>query len=1288
MNKSKFLKKSLALLLAFMLVFAMIPLGAAAAEPVPPEISEVLVSANGSDWDTDVATSGKTGTVTGDIPNVSGGITLKMRVKDNRGSVSYIDMSNTGNPEAPATPNNGIWEITLSEANANYFISGDKLEMTVKVLADNVTTEYAVTLTREDMSVDTSVQELTVSRFTGSDWVPQLGNTKIDLKNYTIDITVPYDATGSNVKVTKLVLPNGAWMTKDDGNTPVEVDTSLTVGTQKVIVNNGTKHTLYTLNIKNASGFQEFSVKGALDTIIFPDENAIMVLLPYGYTKANMKKDGTAAGYNVPLAPEFELDYSNAKVTWTSAGAADKTNYPSASDSVKINSGETEVNITAPSVWDFQGDKTTNVTMSPVNYYTKLAAEKSNANTDYTWEARKEAWPTWAGFYNNFAVARAASVKIEYVEDTERTYDVYFAEPHNNTQAEITALSIGNDDATINQETKTIDITVPYGTNVAALNTEDLVLTASQKATIKVPMQGVDITASSPDARNLSDTYNTFSDTLDASKPVTISVESQDKATTVDYKLNVTVTNNYEKPKLNSLTLRAPDGVDYEGKLGSNNTWIFEVPYSYRYNDPNANWANWKVFYNKTVGAKIEGLPANGGAMTNHLAALPTVVGDKTTLGGDITATHSKGDTEKEKTIYKIRIDCKAGDKISTLKNFSLTTASKAKDVTTANTYPGSIATNGTITVKFPWADYQTITKNNTAGVQGLVYPVAEPTKDNVKYYYCTTGKTTLEQIEVLPKDATGTEYALQWFNDKTLHSTYGNSYREIYVLSEQLWVDLEKKSVDAVSGKILKAGLTGNDSLYTKYTIKAVQNDALVGHDLNSLTLIDPDTGWTTTLPASLSNGGSITGTVPYGFTSDDGKVNKLYLSYTGEKGIHVLGADSQDTLDKASNSTTIQDGSIKRGVQLDTNKVPTSEIGRFTNYADGKAVNAITTEANRGAYLTISRDGKTVKFYDGSNTPDEVMDNFLRVANEDGKSGIRDYKFNLTVAEPNTDSSFLSFSLNNYAGVIGKDAQGRDIITVNVPFLTDVTYLTPNFTLSQGAVVKLDKSTEKDGENLLSGTRPLNFSTPRQFTVVSEGERDSTTYTVTVKVADQFVDVPESAWYYKEVMEAVSYGLITGKGEGYFKPLDPVTRGDFALLIARMENGGEEGWKEAKANYTEAKFPDVSSNDYYFEAVNYCAEKGYIDGNSDGTFNAKRTIRREEMAKLMCNVAKLSQVTSPATKFADDASISDWAKGYVYAVTEKGLVNGVGNNKFSPKGVANRCQAAAILVRYTKSK
>ena len=39
MNKSKFLKKSLALLLAFMLVFAMIPLGAAAAGE-PPVISQ------------------------------------------------------------------------------------------------------------------------------------------------------------------------------------------------------------------------------------------------------------------------------------------------------------------------------------------------------------------------------------------------------------------------------------------------------------------------------------------------------------------------------------------------------------------------------------------------------------------------------------------------------------------------------------------------------------------------------------------------------------------------------------------------------------------------------------------------------------------------------------------------------------------------------------------------------------------------------------------------------------------------------------------------------------------------------------------------------------------------------------------------------------------------------------------------------------------------------------------------------------------------------------------------
>ena len=62
----------------------------------------------------------------------------------------------------------------------------------------------------------------------------------------------------------------------------------------------------------------------------------------------------------------------------------------------------------------------------------------------------------------------------------------------------------------------------------------------------------------------------------------------------------------------------------------------------------------------------------------------------------------------------------------------------------------------------------------------------------------------------------------------------------------------------------------------------------------------------------------------------------------------------------------------------------------------------------------------------------------------------------------------------------------------------------------------------------------------------------------------------------YYDEVMTAANAGWINGTKPGYFEPNGTMTRGDFALIIARIKNYNP-------ALYTESAFPDVESTDYY---------------------------------------------------------------------------------------------------------
>jgi len=52
----------------------------------------------------------------------------------------------------------------------------------------------------------------------------------------------------------------------------------------------------------------------------------------------------------------------------------------------------------------------------------------------------------------------------------------------------------------------------------------------------------------------------------------------------------------------------------------------------------------------------------------------------------------------------------------------------------------------------------------------------------------------------------------------------------------------------------------------------------------------------------------------------------------------------------------------------------------------------------------------------------------------------------------------------------------------------------------------------------------------------------------------------------------------------------------------------------------------------------------------------------------------------------FSDDDVISDYAKTAVYGLKEFNIINGTGNNQFTPKGNATRAQAAKMIYEMIK--
>ena len=174
------------------------------------------------------------------------------------------------------------------------------------------------------------------------------------------------------------------------------------------------------------------------------------------------------------------------------------------------------------------------------------------------------------------------------------------------------------------------------------------------------------------------------------------------------------------------------------------------------------------------------------------------------------------------------------------------------------------------------------------------------------------------------------------------------------------------------------------------------------------------------------------------------------------------------------------------------------------------------------------------------------------------------------------------------------------------------------------------------------------------------------------------RFPDVKRSSWYYDYVESAAGMGLFTGDEKGFFNPGNKITRAEFVQVL----------YNTVAPDYTltQSQFRDVAQTAWYAEAVNWAAELGVVTGKGNGLFAPDASITREEMCVIVNNyITKVLQVTPEydGYVFADDASISDWAKKGVYHAYAFGLISGKENDQFDPQGNTLRSEAAVVFVK-----
>ncbi|MGN7479192.1 S-layer homology domain-containing protein [Solibacillus silvestris] len=138
-------------------------------------------------------------------------------------------------------------------------------------------------------------------------------------------------------------------------------------------------------------------------------------------------------------------------------------------------------------------------------------------------------------------------------------------------------------------------------------------------------------------------------------------------------------------------------------------------------------------------------------------------------------------------------------------------------------------------------------------------------------------------------------------------------------------------------------------------------------------------------------------------------------------------------------------------------------------------------------------------------------------------------------------------------------------------------------------------------------------------------------------------------------------------------FESHAPITRGEVAIVLAELSNGGNPGGN--------ISFKDVPENHPYYEAIMHAANSKIMTGYEDQTFRPDATLTRAQMAKIFALHFQLPG-TSEELPF-EDVPADAWYYPYVNNLYSSKLTKGTSAQNFSPNEPISRSQFALLLYR-----
>ena len=1244
MKKSKFLKKSLAMLLALMLVVAMIPLSASAA--LPDDLKYINVNGDQvsvSALEVDMSSSyldNDNAVVEIDTNDYLGDVEL--RVYEKGGSVEYKVA-----PQTPATDN------TTNDFLIKDFVdvSADEKTGTMKLaLIDTKNTgtgaddkeplaEYTLTINFVDSNITTNLDVVADingsfgdgiydAEVKGDEIVVKMARHNDDAGtkwDETVQATVAPVLTVKGLDGATIYAVNGTAVPGNPVQHPInnaDNGTVITVRSQ-----DGKHDSDYTVVAEYVDALSSFSAEVAEDTVVdatITNEVEKNDNVPDTITLTVPKSVLTAANGDSVVSPKLPISYAvNGNVN--------------ARDKAKV---EVKIGNNAPVT--VKNDGSVSVEM------TNLGQKDSNGQ--------------YVDLKGTVTVTRFDSFEQEYnlvvkLEDSANTTIEY---------ARVDATV-----ATVDGEAGTITAVLPQNFNGEPTNRTKSVITLYTEDTVQKVTIGKTEAAKVNNEDNASDQIAwqfDQDDEINTVDPITISVYAED-GHFEQYTLSTSMAEATNSASMTAFWLKN-GSTTYEGVKTGNKEFTITVPYM------TTNTEGWKVYATAGTNAKVvyngsTQVDIINGVTTTNQIGLANAKLPLTGISTEVVAVNTADDEIFNAYTVKIVLAEKKSAKVLTGLDFTsqVTTNNTDKLVVRAlndenqfhayvnqlsdgtpnldniNLYvPGSLSTHTEDYYTTPTITYHNI-------VTGFVVP-----EGAVAY----TVKSTPDSGTYLIEPLKATTDAL----DQPVSGTPIDNDSTIIVLPEEIARQVETGTAGVAypyanfPGRISKSAAAQYGTVYdVNVKIKDYETDST----LETIQIGD--------VPLKVE-GHKITGELPWSYTVPTEAITNNGTSV------------DPDYIKYAMNAEFVLSKYAALRTMLNNNdNYPLYSNGDSND--DGSTDNATTWDGNNMKFLFVRNQDGTVSVYrtiwNGTTAGAALIKSVFvraedRLALKDNPSykvSQTEYTFDLTWKAPSNEAEISNFTVAGRTGTVTNTSETERTITVQVPYGTDLKGMIATFEHSLGSTVKIGSPS---GLDFISGTTSLNYTSDVIVYVTSEDGKVQNRYTITVEEGLSFSDVNPGDWFYDNVMDAAENGYVSGMGDGTFQPKKATTRAQFASMIANAL--GYESDPDAAS-----MFPDVAEDYWGKSAINFCVKNDILKGYDDGTFQPEKPITRQEAASILRNAFKLTESSSET--FPDDSAISGWAKESVYIVKASGLMKGdAGTGNFRPTDTIIRAEAASILM------